>query len=146
VQVRRGELYLPIFERLESEIAAARAKEATLERARQRCEAQAARPVRPAGNLQAIRGFDSEDEDQKVIGSANPDNAPPTPENVVPLKDRLSLSPADASALTGIGITSIKNATYSGALVAKKHGKNTIILPDDLRDWLGSLPTMGEKD
>lgn len=58
----------------------------------------------------------------------------------VPLKDRLSLSPADASALTGIGITSIKNATYSGALVARKFGKNTVILPNDLRAWIEALP------
>lgn len=58
----------------------------------------------------------------------------------VPLKDRLSLSPADARALTGIGLSSIKNATYSGALVARKLGKNTIILPDDLKAWLKTLP------
>jgi hypothetical protein len=67
----------------------------------------------------------------------------------VPLKDRLSLSPADASALTGIGITSIKNATYSGSLVARKFGKNTVIMPADLKAWLEALPLMdttNEKD
>ena len=58
---------------------------------------------------------------------------PPTPKNIAHLKDRLSLSPEEASALTGIGLTSIKTATYSGALVARKHGKNTVILPDDRR-------------
>jgi hypothetical protein len=100
---KKGEVYLPIFERLESEIAAARAKEATLERARQRCEAQAGRPVRPAGNLQAIRGLDSEDEDQKVTGPTNPDDAQ-QPKNTVPLKDRLSWSPEEAAVMTGIGI------------------------------------------
>jgi hypothetical protein len=106
VQGKNGEVYLPIFERLESEIATARAKEATLERARQRCEAQAGRPVRPAGNLQAIRGLESEDEDQRVTGSTNPDDAK-QPKNDVPLKDRLSLSPLDASALTGIGLRAV---------------------------------------
>lgn len=58
----------------------------------------------------------------------------------VQLKDRLALSPADAAAITGIGLSSIKNATYSGALVARKLGKNTIILPDDLKAWLAALP------
>lgn len=60
--------------------------------------------------------------------------------HVVPLKDRLSLSPEDASLLTGIGLTSIKMATYSGALVARKHGRNTVILPEDLKAWLAALP------
>jgi hypothetical protein len=60
--------------------------------------------------------------------------------NTVQLKDRLALSPADASALTGIGLTSIKLATYSGELVARKMGRNTIILPDDLKAWLAALP------
>lgn len=63
-----------------------------------------------------------------------------TPKHTVPLKDRLALSPSDAVAITGIGLSSIKNATYSGALVARKLGKNTIILPDDLKAWLAALP------
>ncbi len=62
----------------------------------------------------------------------------------VPLKDRFALSPSDAAALSGIGLSSIKNATYSGALVARKHGRNTIILPDDLKAWLAALPIMAE--
>jgi hypothetical protein len=52
----------------------------------------------------------------------------------------LSLSPDEASALTGIGLTSIKLATYSGSLVARKLGRNTVILPSDLRCWLEALP------
>jgi hypothetical protein len=66
---------------------------------------------------------------------------PLTSKNAVPpLKDRLSLSPDEASALTGIGLTSIKLATYSGSLVARKLGRNTVILPSDLRCWLEALP------
>jgi excisionase family DNA binding protein len=64
---------------------------------------------------------------------------------VVPLAERLSLSPEEASALTGIGLTTVRMATYSGALVARKNGKNTIILPDDLKTWLKALPKMGNK-
>jgi hypothetical protein len=65
--------------------------------------------------------------------------------NVVPLAERLSLSPEEASALTGIGLTSIKTATYTGALVARKNGKNTVILPDDLKAWLKALPRIDKK-
>src|SRR5260370_30549283 len=51
----------------------------------------------------------------------------------VPLSERLSVSPEEASALTGIGLTSIREAISSGDLKAKKHGKRTIIRPDALR-------------
>jgi hypothetical protein len=46
----------------------------------------------------------------------------------VPLSERLSVSPEEASALTGIGLTSIREAISSGDLKAKKHGRRTIIL------------------
>ena len=58
----------------------------------------------------------------------------------VPLSERLSVSPEEASALTGIGLTSICEAISRGDLKAKKHGRRTIVLPDDLRVWLKSLP------
>ena len=63
----------------------------------------------------------------------------------VALKDRLSLSPEEASALTGIGLTSIRQAVASHALAARKHGRRTIILPDDLKAWLEALPKIGNK-
>jgi hypothetical protein len=62
----------------------------------------------------------------------------------VPLSERLSVSPEEASALTGIGLTSIREAISSGDLKAKKHGRRTIILPDDLRVWLKMLPDAGK--
>jgi excisionase family DNA binding protein len=64
---------------------------------------------------------------------------------VVPLAERLSLSPEEASALTGIGLTSIRQAAASGALKARKHGTRTIILRDDLKDWLQVMPMIGRK-
>jgi hypothetical protein len=64
---------------------------------------------------------------------------------VVPLTDRLSLSPEEASALTRIGVTSIRVAVASGALVAHKHGTRTIILPDDLKTWLSAMPKIDKK-
>lgn len=63
----------------------------------------------------------------------------------VPLWDRLSLSPEEASALTGVGLTSIREAVRTEALTAHKHGKRTIILPDDLKAWLKALPKAGKK-
>ena len=63
----------------------------------------------------------------------------------IPLSERLSVSPEEASALTGIGLTSIREAISSGYLKAKKHGRRTIILPDDLKVWLKSLPDAGRQ-
>lgn len=63
----------------------------------------------------------------------------------VPLAERLSLSPLEASALTGIGTTSIRQAINEGTLNAHKHGKRTIILPDDLKAWLRTLPHAGKR-
>ena len=62
----------------------------------------------------------------------------------VPLSERLSVSPEEASALTGIGLTSIREAISNGDLRAKKHGRRTIILPDDLRGWLKMLPDVSK--
>jgi excisionase family DNA binding protein len=63
----------------------------------------------------------------------------------VPLAERLALSPEEASALTGIGLTSIREAIRSEVLIAHKHGTRTIILPDDLKAWLRALPRIGNK-
>jgi excisionase family DNA binding protein len=65
--------------------------------------------------------------------------------NVVPLAQRLSMSPEEASALTGIGLTSIRQAAASGELKARKHGTRTVILQEDLKDWLQALPMIGRK-
>jgi helix-turn-helix protein len=64
---------------------------------------------------------------------------------VVPLHERLSLSPEECSALSGIGLTSIRQAAATGALTARKHGTRTIILREDLKAYLESLPVVGNK-
>ena len=61
----------------------------------------------------------------------------------VPLADRLSVSAEEASALTGIGVTSIREAIKSRELKAKKHGRSTKILTDDLKGWLKAMPDAG---
>ena len=61
----------------------------------------------------------------------------------VPLSERFSLSPEEVSALTGIGMTRIREAINNGSLVAHKHGTRFIVLPDDVRAWLRALPKAG---
>jgi excisionase family DNA binding protein len=41
-----------------------------------------------------------------------------------------------------LGRTSIMSAIRAGDLRAVKYGRRTLILPDDLRKWLASLPAV----
>jgi excisionase family DNA binding protein len=52
----------------------------------------------------------------------------------------VGLSIPEASLLSGIGRTTLYAAIKSGALVARKCGKRTIILRSDLITWLNALP------
>jgi hypothetical protein len=61
---------------------------------------------------------------------------------MVPLPDRLSLSPEQTSALTGIGISRIREAIRAGDLDAHRNGASIVILPDDVRIWLKALPAV----
>lgn len=47
---------------------------------------------------------------------------------------------ADACAVVGLGRTFIFEEIRSGRLKAKKAGRRTIILRDELRRWLETLP------
>jgi excisionase family DNA binding protein len=53
----------------------------------------------------------------------------------------LAYSIAEACEIARIGRTSIYEAINSGELIARKNGRRTLILSDDLRRWLQSLPT-----
>ena len=55
--------------------------------------------------------------------------------------DQLSISIEAASKLTGIGRTKLYQAMKQGALKAKKFGKRTIILKEDLNSFLSNLDT-----
>lgn len=57
-----------------------------------------------------------------------------------PLSERISYSLGEASAVSGVGETSIREAAATGALAAHKHGRRTIIMRDDLMMWLKRLP------
>lgn len=52
---------------------------------------------------------------------------------------QISFSVEEAKDLTGIGRTKLYQAINSGALKARKFGKRTIILRDDLNAFLVSL-------
>jgi hypothetical protein len=58
----------------------------------------------------------------------------------VPLADRMALSPEQTSALTGIGVSRIREAIRNGALDAHRNGASIVILPDAIGVWLRSLP------
>jgi len=57
----------------------------------------------------------------------------------------LAYSIAEASEVAGIGRTSIYEAINSGELIARKNGRRTVILSDDLRRWLQGLPVTNSK-
>jgi hypothetical protein len=42
-------------------------------------------------------------------------------------------------------MTSIRGVIKSKALKAKKHGRLTFVLPDDVRTWLKGLPDAGRE-
>jgi excisionase family DNA binding protein len=54
--------------------------------------------------------------------------------------DRQALSIAEVSGVSGLGRTKIYEAIATGSLKARKCGKRTLILPDDLREFLTNLP------
>ncbi|MGY3501684.1 helix-turn-helix domain-containing protein [Bradyrhizobium sp. USDA 4471] len=64
----------------------------------------------------------------------------------VPLAERFALSPEETSAITGIGLTSVREAISGGALKAKKHGRRVIVLPEEIKAWLQSLPDVGANE
>jgi excisionase family DNA binding protein len=53
---------------------------------------------------------------------------------------REGLSIAEACAVAGLGRTKIYQAITEGTLKARKCGKRTLVLRDDLRDFLSLLP------
>ena len=56
--------------------------------------------------------------------------------------EKQGLSVAEASHVSGIGRTKLYEAIGAGQLEARKYGKRTLILRDDLRRFLTSLPAV----
>ena len=54
--------------------------------------------------------------------------------------EKLAHSVEDAARITTCGRTSIFQAIKEGSLQARKFGRRTVILDEDLRAWLAALP------
>lgn len=61
------------------------------------------------------------------------------------MESSLAYSIADACMRSGIGRTAIYDMIKTGQLTAHKRGRRTLILVDDLRRCLESLPSVNSK-
>ena len=59
---------------------------------------------------------------------------------------KLTFSVDEAVKTSGNGRTVLYEEIKAGRLRAVKRGRRTLILADDLRSWLNSLPTLKPKD
>jgi excisionase family DNA binding protein len=57
--------------------------------------------------------------------------------------EQLAFTISEACNAARIGRTTLYEAIKRGDLVAAKYGRKTLIRVDDLRNWLGRLPTIG---
>ncbi|RWB77493.1 MAG: DNA-binding protein [Mesorhizobium sp.] len=55
-------------------------------------------------------------------------------------QDKLGFSPEEAAAVAGSGRTKIFHAIKDGSLKARKFGRRTVILQEDLKAFLANLP------
>ena len=61
------------------------------------------------------------------------------------MQTALAHSVSEACSIARTGRTSLYEAIRSGALRAVKRGRRTLILDDDLRRWVQSLPSIAVK-
>lgn len=59
--------------------------------------------------------------------------------------EQLALTVAEACAAARVGKTALYEAIASGALVARKRGRKTLVLPLDLEEWVRNLPSIEPK-
>jgi excisionase family DNA binding protein len=58
----------------------------------------------------------------------------------------LALSPADAAKYLGVSKRTISNLIIAGKLIARRHGRRTLVETASLREFLASLPRKIERD
>jgi len=56
--------------------------------------------------------------------------------------ERIALTIPEACEVARASRTSLYNAIGRGELQARKRGRRTLVLVDDLRDWIGNLPKL----
>lgn len=59
--------------------------------------------------------------------------------------EQLALTVAEACAVVRVGKTTLYEAIASGDLLARKHGRKTLLLTTDLKDWIARLPAIEPK-
>ncbi len=69
---------------------------------------------------------------------------PPIPTEKSPCGGQIAHTVEDATRISTCGRTLLYAAIKSGKLKARKIGRRTVILDEDLRAWLKSLPTAQE--
>ena len=55
---------------------------------------------------------------------------------------KLVFSIPETAAAAGAGRTTVYRAIQNGELVARKRGRRTVVLADDLKRWLDNLPAI----
>jgi excisionase family DNA binding protein len=64
----------------------------------------------------------------------------PAPDSLSVYKNPIAVRPTEAARLAGICRSSVFQAIRSGQLPARKYGRRTLILTEDLWSWLADLP------
>jgi excisionase family DNA binding protein len=57
----------------------------------------------------------------------------------------MALTIAEVCAASRIGRTRVYEAIRAGELLARKHGRRTLVLSDDLKRWLEALPAVNPR-
>ncbi len=57
------------------------------------------------------------------------------------MNDSFVYSISEACAIARVGRTALYEAVRDGSLIIRKRGRRSLVLADDLRKWIESLPT-----